>query len=482
MALDPGHDSDDGPPDSDSDSDSGSDRPLVSRASGATFGAAAPPRTPGLRSLLAAGTFIGLCLFLLVMLPGLLSSSVSTVDAPSAPGPPLPRAAHPPPTTTPTPHRHTTPPANTAGRHAAPPANTTAGRPAATSCLAPAEAALYRCPNVGAPAGASARLQAWVCAQRARAGYVTLPRATLPVGGVATYASRAYPKPARCLLAPDEVFAASETFGRGTPWSTHNPSGQAVYMSAGAPYYDKKLVSAGIEVRRNWKAASTTMPSLVKCVVSSSAKWREVPANAPTTDLGTRVVSTSRDPIARFASGVQEMMQRAVNGWCPPGPDTAAAYTRCSPTWLPYARTTWTRGSTWFAPLMRGDYDAAVQAFVNDTECTRMYQAAEHFNSQSDFLLGGDTRTDLVVRADDDDKAGTLRAGLGEAGGAASCAVASKNAAAAKPPGQLPDDVAHRIYGALQDGAGLVARLCAVYVQDFVCLGYEVPGACRGMF
>lgn len=127
-----------------------------------------------------------------------------------------------------------------------------------------------------------------------------------------------------------------------------------------------------------------------------------------------------------------------------------------------------------------------VASFVDDVECSYYAPAMEHFVAQSDFVMMGDTGVDATVALETGAAAKAFAAAVGPrqhrppAGTTGECELPHHNAASKKPAGRLPTDLESRIRGSLTPE--LQRRLCAVYAQDYACLGYELPGACVGLF
>lgn len=177
------------------------------------------------------------------------------------------------------------------------------------------------------------------------------------------------------------------------------------------------------------------------------------------------------------------------------------------------------RGSP--APTREALIDALVAGFVSDLECSIIYSASEHMSSQLSFVTSGmaklaqlDAQIRLEHVAEDleqlrsrigyrrpnvpaeeaardtgaRDMSGGVGGGrrggrgLGRASGGGSgegdewkCSLGRENQANGK--GGLPVDSAD-IAAALRRSPALIQRLCTVYMQDFICLGYTLPREC----
>ena len=243
------------------------------------------------------------------------------------------------------------------------------------------------------------------------------------------------------------------------------------------------------------------------------------------------------DPVTRL-----QVLERLLNRVSPGGqrlPDEMFA----EPTG-PLSGAVLSRGTSWYVPLtkLRNASDAAsreaalyalVLGFVEDIECAIVYSAAEHLATQSSFLTSGHAeratldfqirlsnvsadleelgkrigyaRPDVQQRpaatADRGGAAGKVggkagggggghhggrgRGGIGGEAATATytnvslwkCPLGRENEGArkAKLPVRKEDFV--RV---LREAPSLTQRLCTVYIQDYLCLGYSLPPECEG--
>ena len=121
------------------------------------------------------------------------------------------------------------------------------------------------------------------------------------------------------------------------------------------------------------------------------------------------------------------------------------------------------------------------RAFVRDVECARRFPNGEHLYSQSLFL-GGNTSVpqpiDLLLRLETLDRdLATLKTAVGYGAATADvCPLRAERVAAQKPRG-VPSAAVLRTL--LERDPALMQTVCNIYMQDFVCLGYPQPSACK---
>jgi hypothetical protein len=118
---------------------------------------------------------------------------------------------------------------------------------------------------------------------------------------------------------------------------------------------------------------------------------------------------------------------------------------------------------------------------VRDVECARRFPNGEHLYSQSLFL-GGNTSVpqpiDLLLRLETlDHDLATLKTAVGYGAATADvCPLKAERVAAQKPRG-VPSAAVLRTL--LEHDPALMQAVCNIYMQDFVCLGYPLPSACK---
>uniref|UniRef100_A0A7S0P0U9 Uncharacterized protein n=1 Tax=Calcidiscus leptoporus TaxID=127549 RepID=A0A7S0P0U9_9EUKA len=128
-----------------------------------------------------------------------------------------------------------------------------------------------------------------------------------------------------------------------------------------------------------------------------------------------------------------------------------------------------------------------ISGFVTDLECGVVYSASEHMATQMSFLTSGlvdRAHFDFQIRMQnlsaDLERLGQqieYSSALRRNGSVWKCALGRENEAGKKA--KMPISKAD-FEGALTRHAGLVQRLCTVYMQDYVCLGFTLPLECEG--
>lgn len=282
--------------------------------------------------------------------------------------------------------------------------------------------------------------------------------------GYATFESSIWPKDKACKQLPDENWKHKKY----------------VYRVDEPPQYMTKLVNNknGIEFHKIWKVASSSFPTYLNCTLGHH--WESLPVNSAT-PKETKVVTAVRNPIDRWISAMGELLERAINHICPSHPCGDKDAFDPSKTLPDLHHTT-----TWYKLVERG-YNKAqledlVEAFVHDTQCNLQYYSAEHFTSQASFMTqnnGAAHEQSLIMKLEDIDNA--LKKFHELFGGNSHCKLHHSNSEAAKAEAhEIPDhmDILHT----LRSHDQLMRQLCMVYAQDFICLDYELPKACQGMF
>lgn len=239
---------------------------------------------------------------------------------------------------------------------------------------------------------------------------------------------------------------------------------------------------ANLEFHQNWKVASTSFPSYLRC--NFGGTWKQMPAVAPATK-GSIIAAAVREPIGRFISGASELLARALSHWCPTGPcgkndsfvENVTVYRmRKQTTWLGVAQHYRRNKSKYIFGL--------VKALVFDTGCNYYHYACEHLNSQSNFVTQneGIARNISVIVKLEDAESGLLN--MSAAAGVQhnpKCKLTHANVKDDKPIG-LDIPSSEDILQILEADQKLLRRLCLIYAQDFVCFDYDLPPACHGMF
>ena len=128
---------------------------------------------------------------------------------------------------------------------------------------------------------------------------------------------------------------------------------------------------------------------------------------------------------------------------------------------------------------------AVVAGFVEDIECGVAYSAAEHLASQLSFVSAGHAERSHLdfqlrlnnVSADLERLRRVMRYRQPENASATAwkCALGRENSVEGK---RLPLSK-QEFEAILRADSALVQRLCTVYFQDFVCLGYPLPPSAR---
>ena len=252
----------------------------------------------------------------------------------------------------------------------------------------------------------------------------------------------------------------------------------------------------GIEFRQVWKVASSSLASFFYCNMWGDLRAEKLlPSQAlPVRLVRQRVVVPSREPISRFVASSFEVLERLLNHVSPSGqrmPDEMYA----EPSG-PFAPTVLRRSTRWFEPLERmlnGSsaaprlshvYDI-VNGFVEDVECNIAFSAAEHLASQMSFVTSGYAERaslDFQIRLSN---VTTDLERLGERisyppsgnGSLWKCSLGRENEGAAKAKLALSKDDFNAV---LTAHPSLTQRLCTVYFQDFLCLGFQLPPECEG--
>lgn len=254
------------------------------------------------------------------------------------------------------------------------------------------------------------------------------------------------------------------------------------------PTHMGKLVTtrfgpAPVEFHKAWKVASTAFPDYLQCEYEGA--WHEVPVTSPV-EQGSKVVFAVREPIGRWVSAVGELLERAINHYCPNGPCSEAdGFDPAQTPKLLNHLTSWYRLVKWDKGYVSDQLPEVVSRMVKDTQCNYHYYASEHFTTQSTYAAQSDlTRAanlSLVMKLEH------LDVGLGQLSqvlrqtSQTKCEFVPQNSKVCKPGHlNLPD--ADEIKKVLVANEELMRTLCLVYAQDFVCFDYDLPEVCKGLF
>ena len=291
-----------------------------------------------------------------------------------------------------------------------------------------------------------------------------------------------WPKPGYCQELANDTWINTEwtAWFNGTEITTkhvhHN------YKADAPPGYIKKYRFGDpydFEFHLIWKVASTSFPSYLGCEYSGK-ETVDVDKHIPE---GYKVAAAVRNPLGRWVSAVCELLQRAVNGYCPSGYCTAS-----DSFYGNYTLELYKQQTTWYRLVENGVNMSAlpelVGAFLHDTECNYEFYAADHFITQSAFIHQGGgcmDKVDVVVRLEELDDGLNELTSQTEADDSLwrNCSLSDDNSADDKPGG-VPSESA--IVAVLEENDDLMQKLCLMLAQDYLCFDYDLPEACKGMF
>ena len=306
-----------------------------------------------------------------------------------------------------------------------------------------------------------------------------------------THESAAWPKPARCQARRKHVCSFSPHF--------------CLLLAQGnSPRTSLVSDRHGIEFRQVWKVASSSLASFFYCNMWGDLRSEKLlptqPPQPAQRAAKTRVVFPAREPISRFIAASIEVLERLINHVSPGGqrmPDEMYAEPNG-----PFSSTTLKHSTSWYGPLTRlmnastareraVHTHALVVGFVEDIECGIVYSAAEHLATQMSFLTSGyaDRATlDYQIRLSN---VTTDLEGLGRHIKYQRTAVtpATRNNSVWKCPLGRENDAAGKaklvvgkehFVATLRENPSLTQRLCTVYIQDYLCLGFPLPAECEG--
>lgn len=311
-------------------------------------------------------------------------------------------------------------------------------------------------------------------------------RSTYRTRGYATFESAIWPSPRECSTLPDET------------WTLKHNNDYYHYQPDHAPSIKKqRFEEYPFEFHVNWKVAST---SFGKYLPSEYGSKSSVESYDPVPD-GYLVASSVRNPLSRFVSGVEELLQRSVNNYCPSGycnwNDSSTESYNNETLWKLAHQTSWfplvcnstkmeynATGKRWesYPKCHYNGYNLpeVVTAFVEDDKCKYYFYGSQHFTSQSAFVTQNYGRAhtlDSLIKLEN------LTNGLTQLGlkmnHTANTSFPWLNSNSEKPGGLPTEDM---IYEILDKIPSLTQDLCWIYAQDFICFEYDLPDACKGLF
>ena len=306
-----------------------------------------------------------------------------------------------------------------------------------------------------------------------------------------THESAAWPKPAQCQA-------------RRAQTCRLNPHFCIILPQGNSPRTSLVSERHRIAFRQVWKVASSSLASFFYCNMWGDLRAEKLlPGQQPhdsSNEEGRRVraVFPAREPISRFVASSFEVLERLLNHVSPSGqrmPDDM--YVEPSG---PLSQSVLERSTSWYGPLQRlinnpnrsaTEHNAMVYALVDgflfDIECGIVYSAAEHLATQMSFITSG-----YAVRAvlDFQIRLANVTSDLERLGAAIDYPSARPNSSSVwKCPLGRENDAASKaklvvskadFKTALAQHPSLVQRLCTVYIQDFLCLGFPMPPECEG--
>lgn len=318
------------------------------------------------------------------------------------------------------------------------------------------------------------RLRDAICAAKHRGwkGWNERESTGFQARGYATFESSMWPKDSRCRTLPNEA------------WSKGHP-GMPKYRPDSVPKWMPKYVNKelDLEFHENWKVASNSFPEYLRCEYGEN--WAKVP-NARKIPPGRIVAVAVRHPVDRFVSAASELLERAVNQWCPSGPcNSTDAFDPEETIEMMLHTTTWLRGiGAATGGYKSGKLPMLMESLVHDASCNYATYASEHLSSQSNFVTqneGAAATLSVVVKLEHIDKGLQRLANRVGKNLSGNCDFARNNVKEEKPfAGKVPSSRSMVNY--LHQDDELMKKLCLTYAQDFVCFDYSLPAACEGMF
>lgn len=290
--------------------------------------------------------------------------------------------------------------------------------------------------------------------------------------GYATFESSLWPKDPKCRTLPNEE------------WSTAH-AGMPKYRPDSVPKWMPKYVNRelDLEFHENWKVASNSFPEYLEC--EYGANWAKVP-NAKKVPPGRIVAVAVRHPVDRFVSAASELLERAVNQWCPSGPcNSTDAFDPEETIEMMLHTTTWLKGiESENGGYKPGKLSMLMENLVHDASCNYATYASEHLSSQSNFVTqneGAAATLSVVVKLEHIEKGLQRLANRVGKNLSGNCEFARINVKDEKPfAGKVP--TSRSMVNYLHQDDELMKKLCLMYAQDFVCFDYTLPAACEGLF
>jgi len=280
--------------------------------------------------------------------------------------------------------------------------------------------------------------------------------------GFVTYESPTWPRPPTCLLPTEERRKRVVD----EPPGTCEPDGITC---------DKYRISRDYKFiwRHAWKSGTTSLSPYLSCNMRAlpvSALLRRLPARPP----GYLQVGVVREPLGRFLSGFQEVYARAL---------VKPAGSRCPHRHVPWIKVA-TEGlgggcAAAETPPSQAFVALVFRQFVSDVSCSLAFPNAQHMLSQSLFL-GGNTSTpqpiDMLLRLEtlhDDIEAFKKAVGYDQE---EVCPLGRERIEGDKPRA-VPTK--RQLRQLVDENPRLLQAICDILIQDYVCLGYELPNGCE---
>ena len=322
--------------------------------------------------------------------------------------------------------------------------------------------------------------------------------------GFVTYESALWPRPPHCQTSHRRRRRDLKRI-RDEPPGTCEPAGTVC---------DKYRISKQYRFvwHHVWKGGTTSLSPFLSCnfrALPVAGLLRALPGQLP----GYLHVGTSREPLQRFLSAFQEVYVRArvrqhkmqMAGSTPTTAHGSTAQARTdagASTSTPPGRRCWHRHVPWILVAMASSSDPLqgllnggcaapdkpldassikriFRQFVADVECATHFPNVEHLFSQSLFLGGATSVSqplDLLLRLE------SLPTDINDLKKAINfteaehCPLKTERAARDKP---LTVPHASILRQLLHAERSLLQSVCNIYMQDFLCLGYELPSGCE---
>ncbi|KAL1530657.1 hypothetical protein AB1Y20_001557 [Prymnesium parvum] len=299
-----------------------------------------------------------------------------------------------------------------------------------------------------------------------------------------THESAAWPKPQRCRARRKQVCQA-------------NPHFCLILPQGNAPRTSLVSDRHRIEFRQVWKVASSSLASFFYCNMWGDLRAEKLLPGQPPPPADKRnrrlVVVPTREPISRFIASSFEVLERLVNHVSPGGsrmPDDMYAEPAG-----PLSHTVLSATTSWFKPLLlltnltglerEVQLRALVTGFLEDIECAIVYSAAEHLATQMSFITSGyseravlDFQIKIPNVTQDLERLGHMIKYRPQTNHSVwKCPLGRENDGATKAKFHVNKQ---DFLNVLANHPSLVQRLCTVYIQDYLCLGFALPAECEG--